>query len=109
METLMRIIFFRHFTMSTLIVALSACGGTSRPNGAPPPITQRQVVPQATAAPITFDFDPVNRRIVGLAGQKLIDLDLVKGEAYQYELPGGHIPVEGCHKRDTDEFIFFTY
>lgn len=109
METLMRIIFFRHFTMSTLIVALSACGGNSSPNVAPPPITQPQVVPQATAAPITFDFDPVNRRIVGLAGQKLIDLDLVEGEAYQYELPGGHIPVEGCHKRDTDEFIYFTY
>lgn len=104
----MRIIF-RHFTMSTLIAALSACGGSSNPKVAPPPITQPQVFPQATAAPTTFDFDPVNRRIVGLAGQKLIYVDLTKDEAYQYELPGGHIPLQGCHKRDTDEFIYVTY
>ncbi|MDQ2075916.1 hypothetical protein [Marinimicrobium sp. ABcell2] len=62
--------------------------------------------------PTSFDFDPVSRRLVGLAGgqtgMELVDLDVVTGSTTQDDSIMTSIPVGSCHKRDTDELIYLT-
>ncbi|WP_111641306.1 YncE family protein [Marinimicrobium alkaliphilum] len=55
-----------------------------------------------TAIPSIFDFDPVNRRLIGFSGTDLIVLAIETGEFYRKATLDG-LPLESCHKRDTDE------
>jgi len=60
------------------------------------------------AVPATFDFDPVNRRVVGLAGTDLVDLDIESGEIVTDDSLMDFLPIGSCHKPDTDEFIYVS-
>lgn len=60
------------------------------------------------SVPWNFGFDPVNRRLAGMEELDVVDISLATDEQSRYESVMAYLPVDYCHNRSLDEFIYIS-